>query len=76
MANTSKWERTSRNYDKTEWRKTKKLGSLIGDTENIERRKVLASVSFISLRSLWTNSKFTSIKTRMNAYNALVLLSM
>ena len=73
MANASKWERTSLDYDKTEWRKTKKLGSLLGDTEDIKRRKVLASVSFKSLRSLWTNSKVTSIKTRMNAYNALVL---
>ena len=78
MANASKWERTiikpaKPGEEKPDWRNTKKLGSLLGDEEDIERRKVLASASFKSLRSLWQQKGVTSIKTRMEAYNALSL---
>ena len=78
MANASKWERTalvtaSESEKKPEWRKVKKLGSLLGDEEDIERRKILATASFKSLRLLWGRRKITSVGTRMRAYNALVL---
>jgi len=55
------------------WQKVKKLGSLLGDEEDIERRKALAAASFKSLRLLWERKKVTSIGTRMRAYNAFVL---
>jgi len=56
-----------------DWRKTKKLGLLLGDSEDIERRKVLATASFKSLRLLWERTGVTSVSTRMRAYDALVL---
>ena len=55
------------------WRKTKKLGSQLGDEEDIERRMLLATSAFKSLRKLWEQRKVTRIGTRMQAYNALVL---
>ena len=55
------------------WKKVKKLGSLLGDEEDIERRKVLATASFKSLRLLWERKRVTSIETRIRAYNAFVL---
>jgi hypothetical protein len=78
MANATKWERTtlvpdSEHDPKPAWRKVKKLGSLLGDEEDIERRKTLATASFRSLRLLWERREITSINTRMRAYNALVL---
>jgi hypothetical protein len=42
MANASKWERTLLAPSTDEWRKTKKLGSLLGDEQDIERRKMSA----------------------------------
>lgn len=87
FANPSKWERTAitppvklptkgkgeNREEEATWRKTKKLGTLLGDQEDIERRKSLATAAFRSLRLLWQRKKVTSIKTRMRAYNALVL---
>ena len=73
MANASKWERTLLEPSTDEWRKTKKLGSLLGDEQDVGRRKVLATVAFKSLSALWKRRKITRISTRMQAYNTLVL---
>ena len=73
MANASKWERTLLAPSTDEWRKTKKLGSLLGDEQDVGRRKVLATVAFKSLSALWKRRKITRISTRMQAYNTLVL---
>ena len=78
QANAAKWERTmlttSANDDsRPSWRTVKKLGSLLGDEEDIERRKFLATASFKSLRLLWERRNITSINTRIRAYNALVV---
>jgi hypothetical protein len=73
IANPTKWERTVLELASALWRKTKKLGSLLGDAEDIERRMSLATASFKSLRLLWERRKVTSVSTRMHAYKALVL---
>jgi hypothetical protein len=73
MANDTKWERTVITPNADEWRKTKKLGSLLGDEQDMERRKVLATATFKSLSALWKRRKITRISTRMHAYNTLVL---
>ena len=39
--------------DVEQWRKTRKLGSLLGDAEDVTRRKQLAAVAFQRLWSLW-----------------------
>ena len=77
-ANATKWEDTTlmasaKDEDRSSWRMTKKLGSLLGDDEDIERRKSLATASFKSLRLIWERRKITSDNTRIRAYNALVL---
>ena len=84
QANATKWERTaivtpingsasSRLTDEQHaWRKTKKLGSQLGDEEDIARRKLLATAAFKSLRKLWEQRRVTRIGTRIRAYNALV----
>ena len=46
---------------------------MLGDEEDIERRKSLATASFKALRLLWERRKITSVNTRIRAYNALVL---
>ena len=79
IANASKWDRTTltstinEGKDQANWRLTKKLGSLLGDKEDVERRRSLARESFKSLRMLWDRTGVTSIETRVRAYNALVL---
>ena len=66
QANAAKWERTmltaSANDDsRPSWRTVKKLGSLLGDEEDIERRKFLAAASFKSVRLLWERRKLLGI---------------
>ena len=77
-ANANKWEHTEigPNDDKDtipSWRNTKKLGSKLGDVEDIDNRMAKATASFKSLRLLWERKKVTSVATRMRAYNAFVL---
>ena len=45
-------KRGEKREDET-WRKTKKLGTLLGDTEELARRKQLAGVAFHNMRKLW-----------------------
>jgi hypothetical protein len=55
------------------WRKVKKLGSLLGDEEDIDGRMALATVQFKALEKLWGRPQCTSLRARMRAYNAFVL---
>ena len=57
---------------KTEWRHTKKLGSLLDSTEDIKRRKVLATAAFSSLNKLWFRQARIDQKRKLQLYNALV----
>ncbi len=81
----SKWS-LSINLEKTEiteivrsnrasecWRTVKKLGSLLGDTEDVTRRIQLAAVAFHRFWKIWFRRKFISEKTRLRIYNAYVL---
>lgn len=54
------------------WRKVKKLGSLLGDEEDIIQRKNLASAALGSLQNLWRRSSKISLKKRLQLYNSLV----
>ena len=77
IANASKWDRTTltstinEGKDQANWRLTKKLGSLLGDTEDVERRRSLARESFKLLHMVWERTAgATSNETRVRAYNA------
>ena len=52
---------------------TRKLGSLLGDCEDVARRKQLAAAAFASLWSLWKRGSIISEKRRIRLYKALVL---
>jgi sorting nexin-29 len=54
------------------WRNSKKLGSLLGDQEDIIVRKNLASAALAKLMTLWKNGRRISLARKMLLYNALV----
>ena len=54
------------------WRNVKKLGSLLGDSEDIARRKQLAIVANKALNQLWIRTDKLSLKIRLKIYNSLV----
>ena len=64
VINESKIEHTNihrRNTrDVEQWRKTRKLGSLLGDAEDVTRRKQLAAVAFQIMWSLWVRKRHIS----------------
>ena len=51
---------------------TKKLGSLIGEEEDVEKRKRMALVAFNKLTKIWKNIGKVSEKVRIRLYNAYV----
>ena len=55
------------------WRTTKKLGSLLGDAEDVTRRRQLATATFRSLWSLWKRRDAVREKLRIRLYNAFVM---
>jgi len=57
------------------WRNTKKLGTLLGDTEEMRRRKQLASIAFHDLKRIWSRKKNNKIGVarRLRLYNAYIM---
>ncbi|GFS05595.1 phosphoinositide phospholipase C [Elysia marginata] len=70
--NTNKTEYTLVQKDKEDWKKVKKAGSLLGDTEDIERRKQLSNLTLQKLSSIWKRNDKVKQVTRLNLYRALV----
>ena len=56
-----------------EWKSTRKLGSFLGDEEDVQRRIQLATVQFKALDKLWKQSHSVPVETRLRLYKALVL---
>ena len=56
------------------WRYVKKVGSLLGDSEDIIRRKQLAISSMNKLQAVWIRRDHISEETRLRLYNYLVVL--
>ena len=52
---------------------TKKLGSLLGDDEDVARRKQLANVAFHKMKSIWLRRHHVSEDLRLRLYNAFVV---
>ncbi|OWY94290.1 hypothetical protein PHMEG_00036020 [Phytophthora megakarya] len=55
------------------WRSTRKLGSLLGDSEDLTRRKTLAAAALRRLWALWIRPQYVSDATRVRLYNCYVL---
>ena len=73
--NSSKTEQTEifrgdRNTER--WRTVKKLGYLLGDTEDIQRRKQLSITSMNRLNHIWIRKDHVSEKLRLKLYSTLV----
>ena len=75
--NAAKTERTSvsRQVDRAHepWRTTRKLGSLLGDAEDVARRMQLANVSFHKMWTVWFRGAQISLLLRLRLYSAFVL---
>ncbi|GFS23827.1 hypothetical protein ElyMa_003399800 [Elysia marginata] len=54
--------------------KVKKVGSLLGDTEDTERRKQLSNLALQKLSSIWIRNDKVKQVTRLNLYRALSLV--
>ena len=62
--------REDRNTER--WRTVKKLGSLLGDTKDIQRRKQLSIASMNRLNHIWIRKDNVSEKLRLKLYKTLV----
>ena len=51
--NIDKTEKTSLSKCEDAWRSTKKVGSLMGDKEDVERRKQLSNAALYKLKNIW-----------------------
>ncbi|KAJ8569500.1 hypothetical protein ON010_g5762 [Phytophthora cinnamomi] len=83
--NTSKTEHTIVNRSPTacstriarktheDWRNTRKLGSLLGDAEDLSRRKTLATAALHRMWKVWLRPSKTSEATRVRLYNCYIL---
>ena len=60
------------NRDTELWRNVKKLGSLLGDKEDVARRKQLSCAAMKDMNKLWRKKKFTKISKRIDLYKSLV----
>jgi hypothetical protein len=73
--NESKWEETEVNgeaKDEEAWKRVKKLGSLLGDDEDVQRRMELANIQFRKLAKVWEHENIR-LNTRLRTYNAFVV---
>ena len=75
LINEEKTEHTilKRGESNTErWRKVKKLGTLLGDREDIARRKQMSYIAQKDLNKLWKKKKYVSLDKRLQLYDSLV----
>ena len=76
LVNASKTEKTTlkRGEKETElWRNVVKLGSCLGDIEDIARRKQLASMAFTKMNEVWLDKKVVSMDKKVQLLDALVM---
>ena len=63
-------ERKDKNDEK--WRTVKKLGSLLGDVEDIARRKQLSIVSLSDMNNVWIRNDHIKQELKLKLYQSLV----
>ena len=74
--NDDKWEKTkiersSKKEDEEAWRNTKKLGSLLGDYQDMKRRVQLANTVMQEVNKIWPMKKLT-ITQKLKIYRTVV----
>ena len=71
--NVDKTEYTILDRNENSWKNTKKVGTLIGDTEDVQRRKQLSTAALAKLQNVWVRGDKLKKKTKLKLYRALVL---
>ena len=72
LINQSKTEKYNIKKDGDDsWKKCKYVGSLLGTTEDINRRKQLTHTAFFKLKPIFTNN-YVSVETKLRIFNALL----
>ncbi|GFS07895.1 hypothetical protein ElyMa_003001400 [Elysia marginata] len=72
QVNVDKTEFTNLSRGETNWQTTKKVGTLIGDQEDIERRRQLSSAALVKLKNVWLKGDKITKNTKLKLYKALV----
>ncbi|RQM09059.1 hypothetical protein KXD40_008052 [Peronospora effusa] len=67
LSTTALFNRITRAKDE-DWRITRKLGSLLGDAEDVSRRKNLATTALHRMLKVWLRPSKTSEATRLRLY--------
>ena len=70
--NIDKTEKTSLSKNEDAWRSTKKVGSLMGDKEDVERRKQLSNAALYKLKNIWIGKGKINHNIKIKLYKALV----
>ena len=71
--NVTKTTRSKIDIDFNDWKKEKKLGSLLDSSEDIDRRIQLSNFAIKQLQNKWMYSNKLSIKLRMKLYKCYIL---
>ena len=70
--NTEKTERTTLIRNSEDWKNSKKVGSLIGGNEDIERRKHLSMAALHKLTNIWIRGDKIKLHTKVKLYKTLI----
>ncbi|KAK3773203.1 hypothetical protein RRG08_025869 [Elysia crispata] len=70
--NVDKTEYTILDRNEKSWKNTKKVGTLIGDTEDVQRRKQLSTAALAKLQNVWVRGDKLKKKAKLKLYRALV----
>lgn len=69
--NETKTEYTNVKRNTDDWKKTRKLGNLIDEKEDVHKRRTLAQLAFNSLNNMWQRTNINEQK-RIKLYDALI----
>ena len=72
LVNADKTEQTTLSRSGKEYRNAKKVGTLIGDEEDINRRKRLSTAALAKLQNIWIKGDKVKRKTKIKLYRTLV----
>ena len=70
--NIDKTEKTSLSKNEDAWRSKKKVCSLMGDKEDVERRKQLSNAALYKLKNIWIGKDKINHNININLYKALI----
>ena len=74
LVNADKTEQTTLSRSGKEYKNAKKVGTLIGDEEDMNRRKRLSTAAFAKLQNIWIKGDKVQRKTKIKLYRTLVKL--